>query len=497
MTGKGEAAAPGWGGSVKRGMAWSVLAFSASKALSLISILVLARLLTPGEFGTVAAVAAYIALVELGSDLGMRPAVVYEQEAGISRRVQTAFTLNLAMAAVLTAVAVLLAPSVAELFGVGDHADLFRLGALNLLLTGLGNIHDGVLLRDMDFSRRIRPQVVRDVLRVTVSVGLAVAGMGAASLVVGFLAGSAGWVVWQWRLTPLRPRLILDVAAAREMIGYGAAAALLEVMAVIAGRTDIVVIGALIGTHALGIYTIAYRLPEVLLAGVAYTLAVVAFPALARKRQESADALAQATLTLLRYQALYALPVAAGLGVLSGALIAALFPAVWAAAAPAMIAVSAGLAVSTATFPLGDLLKATGRQSTLVKLNCLNIPLLVAACVLAAPAGVTAVAWALAGCSLVFGTLLCVIVAREIAASAAQMARALGPGAAAGLGVAAGGLAIRLTWSDPVWPALLVAAACAAAGGVLALRLFAPSSYRDLSRPALQLLRARLRPAAA
>ncbi len=481
-----------WGGSVKRGMAWSVLAFGASKALSLISILVLARLLTPGEFGVVAAVAAYIALVELGSDLGMKPAVVYEQESGVTRRVQTAFTLNLAMAAVLTAIAVLLAPLVAELFGAADHVDLFRLGALNLLLTALGNIHDGVLLRDMSFSVRIRPQVARDVMRVAVSVALAFAGLGAGALVIGFLAGSAGWVVLQWAITPLRPALVLDVQAAREMIGYGAAAALLEVLAAISGRIDVVVIGALIGTQALGIYTIAYKLPEVLLAGVAYTLAVVAFPALARKRRESAGALRHATLALLRYQALYALPVAAGLVVLAAPIITALFSDVWSGAAPAMVAISAGMAVSTATFPLGDLLKAVGKQSTLVKINCMNVPLLAVGCVLAAPAGVTAVAWAIAGEKLLFGTMVTIIVAREIGAGAASMLRALGPGAAAALGVAAGGLAIRLSWTEPLWPALLVAAACAGAGGLLALRLLAPGTFGDLQAPALRMLRARL-----
>ena len=77
---------------VRRGIVWSVAAFGASKALSLISLLVLARLLAPDEFGVVAAVAAYIALIELGSDIGMKPAIVYEQEEGLSARIQTAFT---------------------------------------------------------------------------------------------------------------------------------------------------------------------------------------------------------------------------------------------------------------------------------------------------------------------------------------------------------------------------------------------------------------------
>ena len=101
------------------------------------------------------------------------------------------------------------------------------------------------------------------------------------------------------------------------MIAYGAPAALLSILATINSRLDVVLIGHLLDSRALGIYTIAYRLPEVLLASVAYTLGVVAFPALARRRADDPALLGDATLQLLRYMALYALPVAAGLAVLS------------------------------------------------------------------------------------------------------------------------------------------------------------------------------------
>ena len=214
---------------VRRGIVWSVAAFGASKALSLISLLVLARLLAPDEFGVVAAVAAYIALIELGSDVGMKPAIVYEQEQGVSARVQTAFTLNLVTAAALTALGVLLAPAVAGFFGVSDSAGLFRLGALNLLFTGLGNVHDALLLRDMSFARRILPQVARDVVRV--------GGLGRPRARRAGRPGARGRLPRRNRrldglaMAPdarLRPRLSYDGAIARSLIAYGAPAALLR-----------------------------------------------------------------------------------------------------------------------------------------------------------------------------------------------------------------------------------------------------------------------------
>src|SRR4029079_17052022 len=209
------------------------------------------------------------------------------------------------------------------------HAGLFRLGALNLLLTGLGNVHDAVLLRDMSFARRIRPQIARDLVRVTVSVGLAVAGFGAAALVYGYLAGTAAWTTWQWVLTPLRPRLRCRRTIARSMIAYGAPAALLSVLATINSRLDVVLIGHMLDSRALDLYSTAYRLPEVLLASIAYTLGVVAFPALARRRARDPSMLEDAPLQLLRYLALYALPVAAGLAVLSTPIVDLLFSETW------------------------------------------------------------------------------------------------------------------------------------------------------------------------
>jgi PST family polysaccharide transporter len=483
MSGAPDAPASGGvGAMVRRGIAWSVAAFAASKALSLISILVLARLLSVDEFGVVAAVAAYIAFIELGSDLGMKSTIIYEQEEGISERIDTAFTLNLMTAVALTVIGVLAAPLVARFFGVPDEVGLFRLGALNLLFTGLGNIHDGLLLRDMSFARRIRPQVARDLVRVAVSVTLAFAGLGAAALVLGFLAGTASWTVWQWFLTPLRPRLTYDSVVARTMLAYGAAAAVLKILATINSRMDVVLIGHLLDTHALGIYSIAYRLPEVLLASVAYTLGVVAFPALARQRADDRAPLAAATLQLLRYMALYALPVAAGLAVLSVPITELLFSHKWHDAAQLLVPVATAAAIYTVVYPLGDLLMAVNKQSAIVVINVLVIPLMIGTCVLAAPSGVLAVSWALVGAAAAFASMMSFAVVRELRLPAAAFVRGYGPGLAAALGVLAGAGLVRLTWTAISVPAITAATLAGAVGAGLAVRLLAPATFVDVVR---------------
>src|SRR5687768_15103858 len=110
---------------------WSIVAMIVARLLGFASLLVLARLLVPADFGVVAAILVLLGFLELAGDAGMKASVVYEQEAGITRRVQTAFTVSLLASVVLAAAGVLLAPVIAGFFRMEDHVGLFRLASLS------------------------------------------------------------------------------------------------------------------------------------------------------------------------------------------------------------------------------------------------------------------------------------------------------------------------------------------------------------------------------
>ena len=154
-----------WGQATRSGLVWTSGAYLLVKSSTLLTTLVLARLLAPAEFGVVAAILVFLTFVELGSAIGLKATVVFEQEEGVTRRVQTAFTLNLVIGVLLTALALLVAPAIAGFFQVPEHVDLFRLGAANILIIGLGNIQDSLLLRELEFRRRIVPEFLRALAR--------------------------------------------------------------------------------------------------------------------------------------------------------------------------------------------------------------------------------------------------------------------------------------------------------------------------------------------
>jgi lipopolysaccharide exporter len=479
-----------WNRSARRGVLWSTIAFAGSKAFAFLATLVLARLLAPSEFGVVAAIIIFLALLEIGSSLGLGAALIYEQEEGVTSRVQTAFTANLLLAVALTGLAVALAAPVAAFFHVPESADLFRLASLTLLLGSLGTIPDALLLRELDFRRRSLPQVLRALVRGAVGIALALAGFGAASLVWGMLAGTLVSTGLQFALARFRPTLRLDLGELRSMASYGAGAVALEGISLVAGRSDAAIIGRVLGEHALGLYTVAFRLPELVIDNMAWNVSIVAFPALARHRTRTEQGMARTTLEILRYQALYALPVAALLAVLAPPLVVVLFGDAWAEAGPVMSAVALLSGITALVFPLGDVFKALGRQRTLVLLNLLQMPIAIATIILLAPQGIVTVAWVRVATMLVHGALVLAIITALLQVRRRDVAGAAAPGLVTAAGVALGAGLVRILWDQAAVAPLLAAGLAGAALGLLALRAFAPATLGELR----DLLRRRRQP---
>lgn len=470
----------GWGRRTATGVIWSTTAFVTSKASTLITTLILARLLVPDDFGIVAAIVAYIGIIELLSDLGLQATVIYEQEQGITARVQSAFTANLLLAGGLTVLGVLLAPAVAAVFDMSGHVEMFRIAALNPLLTGLGNIQDGLLLRGMAFRRRVIPQVIRAVVRGVLSIGLALIGVGALSLVIGMLAGTAAWSLSLWVLAPFRPTLRIDGALLRSMAGYSSGAMALELVAAIGVRADTVVVAQALGAGALGLYAVAYRIPELVIENVSWSVSDVAFPALSKRRADDPDDLGRSALGLVRYSALYAMPIGAGLAIVAVPLVVVAFSERWRPAGDVLSAVAILSVFVALSFPLGDVFKAIGRQRTLVALNLLTIPLLVVAMVAAVPGGIVGVAWARTAIGAVNCLAITWLVARTLRLPLRELLMTLWPGFAATLGVlvGAGGVRLLLPAADAL--PLVLATAAGAIGALVAVKLLAPDVIGEL-----------------
>jgi len=232
-----------------------------------------------------------------------------------------------------------------------------------------------------------------------------------------------------------------------------------NVIAAIMGTADDLIVGRVLGAAELGLYVLAYRLPELLIFNLSTVAGQVLFPAMATLDR---SALPGAVVSSLRYGLMVGLPLTVGLVVLAEPVTLALFGEKWHDAAAAMRVMAVWTLMAPIAIIVGTSYKAMGRPDIVLKLAIPQGVLLVGSVLLVADEGIVAVAAWRAAIALAFTTLSMIIATRVHAIRARDYLRAAWPAAAATAALAAVVVPVeRLI--DGAWPALL---AGVGAGGV-------------------------------
>jgi lipopolysaccharide exporter len=415
--------------------AWSAVSFGGSKLIVFLSTVVLARLLTPHDFGIVAAAMALLVFFDVVLDLGVGAALVYEQESGVSNRAQTAFTLNLIMSFALAALGILITPLVARFFGLQSHENVFRVLFLYLLVRGAGQVQNSILQRDLRFGGRATIELSRAFVRTVVSILLAVGGFGVWALVFGLLAGELVGTALAWLAVGSWPRLSFDRAAVKALMGFGLGYILLKAVDAIGLDSDYLVVGHTLGATQLGFYSMGYRLPELALMSLYWIFGAVAFPIYSKARAEGTQDPAWTMLRVLRMITLFSFPAGILLALMARDVIVVLFGAKWAPAVGPMVLISLMSSVAAVGIASGDLFPATGRPGALLVLNVPFTIMLVAGFILAAPYGIVAVAIVHLVMTVIAQSVRLLYVNRLFGTRIAQELDALRPAACASAGV--------------------------------------------------------------
>lgn len=462
-----------------KGFAWAALSFGGNKLLLLVSTLVLTRLLDVSEFGIVAAALTVVTYLEVVLDLGVGSALIYGQERGFTRSVHTAFTVNIGVCASLAIVNLQFAPVVARFFGAPQEVNIFRALAVYILLRGVGQIQDALLKRDLRFRQKAAADLVRAVVRGGLSVGLAVAGYGAWALVWGFLAAEAAGTFTAWSLTRYRPRLMLDRRSAASLLKFGAPVVALDLLSQIGLNSDYLIVGHSLGLVALGLYTIAFRLPELFLSNVYWVFAAVAFPVFSKSRTTGQAAFRGSMLKALQFITLFGFAVGTALALLSRDAVQVLFSPKWAEAATPMALISLAIGVGAIGYASGDIFKAAGRPTTLLVVNSIGTALEVTGFLVAVPFGITAVASVHLGFNVLYAVVRLAIANRFVGATWGNVLVALRPALCLSGCLVLFGFPVRLLLPAGA-TSLLLTTAAVLVGAVVGLAAVGRSTLRDL-----------------
>lgn len=463
-----------------RSFLWAGVSFGSNKLVLFVATLVLARLIAPAEFGVVAAGLTLIALLEIGLDLGVGAALVYEQQQGISHRVRVAYSLNLLVSAGLTALGIAVAPAVAAFLHEPEATSVFRVMFCYLILRGASQVQTAVLQRDLRYRERAVIDISRAVFRGATSIGLALDGKGVWALVIGLLVGEVVGLLASAFFVPLRPALRFPRAVVGSLLTFGLAILGLKAVGSLYTSGDLLIVGNRLGTRELGLYSIAARLPQLVIDSVYWIFASVAFAFFSQARQHGPEVFRGSMLRALRLTTLFGFSAGAGLAILAPTAVPVLFSARWQEAVAPAVILSLASGVSSIGYASGDIFPAVGRPGLLLRLTAVSASLAIAGFWFAAPYGLAAVACVHLVFHLGFGLLRLHIANRLLGATWAEDLRAIWPSLVTAAGVTALALPVSLLMGRDV-PGLVLTVLAGAAGGFAILWVVDRATCRDVS----------------
>lgn len=347
------------GTQVRHGLKWSMVNNVVSRAGQVVVGIVLARLLTPYDYGVfAAALIAYAVLISC-SELGVTVALVSRR--GDSAAIgPTVTTLSWASGAVLTVAIWVTAPTLADQLHTPAAASVLRVLGLAIFVAGLSAAPSAIVQRDFQQRTRFAADTANFVVSTTVAiVGVALGG-GALALAWSRVAGNAVAAVIVVLAAGEKFRPGWNPAVARDLLAFGLPLTGASALAFAVLNVDYVVVAGVLGPVALGYYLVAFNLSSFPVTAFSTVVRSVSLPAFGRLKDRPGQA-GPAFVDATRLLVLVSAPVAVLLAVLGRPLIEFLYGVTWGPAA-LPLAFLAGLGLFRVFHELGyDYLTARGR----------------------------------------------------------------------------------------------------------------------------------------
>jgi len=310
-----------------KGTSWIAFSQIINQLLSFGIIVVLARLLDPDDFGTVAISAVFVGFVGMLGNLGMGQAIIQRQkidEYYLSTCFWTSFFSGIGIAIVL----ILISPFVSNYY----HKDILKyiiiISSLSFIFGALTSTHITLLTKELEFNKIALLNIFRKVISGGTAIILAVYGFGVWSLVMGGLVASILILPIVWHLVKWRPKIIFRKKCFKDLFGFGSNLLAFNIFNYFSRNFDNLIIGKILGTQSLGYYSVAYNLMMKPLQHISWSIGRVLFPAFS-SIQDDKERVKSAYLKVVRTISLITFPMMMGLMVVSKEFIITWYGSKW------------------------------------------------------------------------------------------------------------------------------------------------------------------------
>ncbi len=267
-------------GKLIKSYAWDLAGRIGGQIASAIIGIILARLLTPAEFGLVGMAMVFIGISGIFTNLGLSSALV-QRAIPTEEHYSSSFYLNVGASLLLTLLFILLAPTIARFFNNDKLIDLIRVLSLTLLISGFTVVQEARLRKKMRFDLLTKARIISSVTGGAVGVSMAFAGFGVWSLVVQTLLGRLLTTGYYWFVSDWKPKLVFKLKALKDLWSYSFNLFISSIIDTVYNQLDSLIIAKIFSARELGLYSKAKALNRFVVKYSSESIGAVTFPAMA------------------------------------------------------------------------------------------------------------------------------------------------------------------------------------------------------------------------
>lgn len=241
------------------GIKWTSVARFGAQGIQFITTFILARVLSPAEFGLVGLAGVFLIIANHISQLGISAAIVQEKDLD-EEYLSSAFWTNIFIGSVLTVFVFFLSWPAAQFFSNDKLRPIMQVLSLVYFLGSLRIVQNALFTKKLQFKKVAFLEVISVAVSGALSVGMALAGYGVWSLVYGRLAYILTSLVMAWTLSNWRPRLLFDKDKFNQFFNFGLNVMCTNILSSAGGSVSTAVIGKFMNIVSVGIYNMSMNI---------------------------------------------------------------------------------------------------------------------------------------------------------------------------------------------------------------------------------------------
>lgn len=383
-----------------KGVGWSAVEKFSGHGIQFIVTLVIARILTPKDFGLVGMMTVFISIAQALVNGGFSSALIRKPDRNEADNC-TAFLFNITISVLLYGILFMIAPLVADFYNEPQLKNLMQVLCLVVIINSFGAVQRALYTANLNFKTQARASVIASFLSGIIGITMAYQGLGVWSLVGQQLTNASLCVLLFWWFSPWRPRLIFSLKSFRQLFAFGSNLMISTLINAVYGNLYQIVIGKIFSASSLGYFSQAKHITHLPSANITGILDRVAYPMLS-SIQNDTERLSKNYRTFIRLSAFIVFPAMCGLGAISKPLIELVLGEKWLFTSFLMVP----MCFSLMWYPVHavnlDLLKVKGRSDLFLKLEIIKKIIGVLILVISIPFGLLFMCWMHIVSSLIF-----------------------------------------------------------------------------------------------